>query len=54
MTIDPKDRKIQEGELTDEQTEKIAGGVSAGESPDGASITRNDLPQKFGDDSGLG
>ena len=54
MTIDPKDQKIQDGELTDEQTEKIAGCVSTGKSPDGASITRNDLPQKFGDDSGIG
>lgn len=28
MTIDPKDEKIQEGELSDEQTERVAGGIT--------------------------
>lgn len=54
MTIDPKDRKIQGGELTDEQTEQVAGGVSTGGSTDDANITFKDLPGKFQDDSGLG
>jgi len=54
MTIDPKDPKIQDDELTDEQTEQVAGGISPGGSTDDANITFKDLPAKFQDDSGLG
>ncbi len=53
MNIDPKNPKIQDDELTDEQTEQVAGGVSTGGSTDDANITKDDLPGKFVDDSGL-
>jgi hypothetical protein len=53
MNIDPKDRKIQDGELTDEQTEQVAGGASTGGSTDEAQITQDDF-RTFRDDSNLG
>lgn len=42
MTTEPKDRKNQEGEVTEEQADQVAGGATQGDADD-RKITQWDL-----------